>query len=236
MDIMEFGEPAFWLALVQIIWINILLSGDNAVVIAMACRGLPDHLRQKGIWLGAGAAIGLRILFTGIVVWLLGIPYLKIVGALALIWIAVQLLAPESDEEHKTAATDNLWKAVGTIAVADIVMSLDNVIAIAGAAQGDWLLIIVGLLISIPLIIAGSTLVMAMLTRFPILVWAGAALLGWIAGEMFLSDPAIVARYGEEALHGWHYPAAAIGAVVVLALGALYRRYKTPAAGPEVVH
>jgi YjbE family integral membrane protein len=242
---MGFDDPNFYLALLKIIWINILLSGDNAVVIAMACRGLPDNLRNKGIFLGAGAAIGLRILFTFLIVLLLDVPYLKIVGSLALIWIAVQLLAPHGDDVHsEKEATDNLWKAVGTVAVADVVMSLDNVIAIAAAAQGNWPLIIIGLLISIPLIIAGSTLVMALLTRFPILVWAGAGLLGWIAGEMLVTDPVILGYFGaahapagaspaaimeagDHFVHdNFYYPAALVGAVLVLLVGGWYRQRK----------
>jgi YjbE family integral membrane protein len=222
---MEFTEPGFWLALLKIIWINILLSGDNAVVIAMACRGLPDNMRQKGILLGAGAAIGLRILFTGIVVFLLDVPFLKIIGSVALLWIAIQLLTPHGDETHdEKEATDNLWKAVGTVAIADVVMSLDNVIAIAGVAGDHWGLLIIGLVISVPMIVAGSAIILAILDRFPIVVWAGAALLGFVAGEMLISDAAIADRFGEEFVHNWEMTVAIVLAAVVLVIGWLLAR------------
>ena len=214
---MSIDSPALWLALLQIIWINILLSGDNAVVIAMACRQLPDRARKWGIVMGAGVAVGLRILFTGIVATLLALPWLKLVGSLALMWIAVDLALPGEDGDDHVQASDNLWKAVGTVAVADIVMSLDNVVAVAAVANGNWLLLILGLAISIPLIVAGSSLVMAVLDRFPLLVWAGAALLGWVAGEMLVTDAAVVDLMGglEKAEH-WAHPAAAIAAVLVV--------------------
>ncbi|QTL06194.1 TerC family protein [Aquabacter sp. L1I39] len=214
---MSIDSPALWLALLQIIWINILLSGDNAVVIAMACRQLPDRARKWGIVMGAGVAVGLRILFTGIVATLLALPWLKLVGSLALMWIAVDLALPNEDGDDHVQASDSLWKAVGTVAVADIVMSLDNVVAVAAVANGSWLLLGLGLAISIPLIVAGSSLVMAVLDRFPLLVWAGAALLGWVAGEMLVSDAAVVDLMGglEMAEH-WAYPAAAICALLVV--------------------
>ena len=174
---LSFGHD-FWLALGQIIWINILLSGDNAVVIALACRGLPPDKRRLGIIFGAGAAIVLRIIFTLLVNSLLGLPALKLIGGVALLWIAIKLLTQEEANEDGVAAGTSLWAAVRTVAVADVVMSLDNVLAIAAAAKGDTTLIILGLVISIPLIIGGATMLTAILQRFPILVWAGAALLG----------------------------------------------------------
>lgn len=217
---MSYLEPLFWLALLKIIWINVLLSGDNAVVIAMACRSLPDSMRRTGMVLGAAVAVGMRIVFTAIIAVLLGLPWLRVIGALALMYIAVDLVVPEAEgEEGGVAAHDNLWRAVGTIAVADLVMSLDNVVAIAAVADGNWTLIIIGLVISIPMIIAGAALIMGLLSRFPFLVWAGAALLGWVAGEMFVSDIKVLEYFGEAVVHHFEYVAAASGAALVLAIG-----------------
>jgi YjbE family integral membrane protein len=176
-------------AILKIIGINIVLSGDNAIVIALACRSLPPRQRIVGIALGAGAAIILRIIFTILVQQLLGVPYLKLIGGLLLLWISVKLLLSEEAHEDSIKGGSTLWEAVRIVAVADVVMSLDNVLAIAAAAGGDQTLIILGLIISIPLVVFGSTLVMGLLTRFPILVWAGAALLGWIAGELIAREP-----------------------------------------------
>ena len=170
----------------KIIWINILLSGDNAIVIALACRALPPRQRFWGIILGAGAAVLLRIFFTVILQHVLELPWLKLVGGFLLLWIAIKLLIQDETDEADIKSSDNLWGAVRTVAIADVVMSLDNVLAIAAAAKGNTGLIIFGLAISIPLIVAGATLIMALLTRFPVLVWAGAALLGWIAGELIV--------------------------------------------------
>ena len=175
--------------ILKIIWINILLSGDNAVVIALACRALPRRQRIWGIILGAGAAVVLRIVFTVGLQFVLEIPVLRFAGGLLLLWIAVKLLVQEEASEDSVASSENLWGAVKTVAIADIVMSLDNVLAIAAAAKGHPWLISFGLAVSIPLIVAGATLIMALLSRFPILVWAGAALLGWIAGELLVEDP-----------------------------------------------
>ena len=187
----EMSEPAFWLAVGKIIWINILLSGDNALVIALACRGLHPRHRAWGMMLGAGAAVVLRIIFTGIVVTLMELPYLKLVGGLALLVIAAKLLVPDEEGEDEVESASHLLAAVQIVVVADIVMSLDNVIAVAAAANGSVPLLILGLVISIPMIVAGAALIMALLTRLPILVWAGAALLGWIAGEVIATDPGI---------------------------------------------
>jgi YjbE family integral membrane protein len=187
----EMQQPAFWVALGKIMWINILLSGDNALVIAMACRGLPARQRFWGMVLGAGVAVLLRIIFTGIVVTLMGLPYLKLVGGLALLVIAAKLLVPEQEDEEGVDAAAHLWAAVQIVAIADIVMSLDNVIAVAAAANGSIPLLVLGLAISVPLIVAGAALIMALLTRLPALVWAGAGLLGWIAGEVMATDPAV---------------------------------------------
>jgi YjbE family integral membrane protein len=175
--------------ILKIIWINVLLSGDNAVVIALACRALPRRQRIWGIILGAGAAVVLRIIFTVGLQFVLEIPVLRFGGGLLLLWIAVKLLVQEEASEESVTSSENLWGAVKTVAIADIVMSLDNVLAIAAAAKGYPWLIAFGLAVSIPLIVAGATLIMALLHKFPILVWAGAALLGWIAGELLVEDP-----------------------------------------------
>jgi YjbE family integral membrane protein len=229
---LDFNDTAFWLAIGQIIWINILLSGDNAVVIAMACRSLSDRARLWGMILGAGVAVVLRIIFTGIVTTLMNVPYLKAAGAIALLYIAIDLIKPKShDEDDQVNAADTLLKAMMTIAIADVVMSLDNVVAIAAVAKGSWVLLVIGLGISIPMIVAGSAIIMAMLDRFPVLVWAGAALLGWIAGELFVSDVGIASQLGTATAHAYEKPAAIAGAVFVLAVGALLRfvrRRETP--------
>jgi YjbE family integral membrane protein len=191
----EIMRPTFWLAALQIMGINILLSGDNAVVIALAVRDLPPKERFWGMVLGAGCAAVLLILFTGIVATLLKLPYLKLIGGVALFWVAVNLVSPQPhDEEDTPEAVEDLWRAVRVVVVANIVMSLDNVIAVAAAAKGNYLLLGLGLAISIPVVIAGSALFLALLERFPWVVWAGGALLGWIAGGL-LPDDAIVSQF-----------------------------------------
>ena len=226
----EAQTPTYWLAVLQIIWINILLSGDNALVIAMACRGLQPRQRLWGMILGAGVAVVLRIAFTGIVATLMTLPYLKIVGGLALLYIATKMLVPEEPDENETEAVEHLWRAIWIVAVADIIMSLDNVIAIAAAAKGSMSLLIIGLGISIPLIVAGAALIMALLDKFPILVWAGGALLGWIAGEVIATDPVaagfIARQFGAGAMHSVEIATAVVGAVLVLVAGWLWRRSK----------
>jgi len=242
MDLSSLGvqiTPDFWVALGKIIWINILLSGDNAIVIALACRGLPPEKRTMGIVLGAGAAIVLRIIFTIGVNYVLALPYLKLIGGVLLLWVAYKLLTTEEADEDSITASSGLWEAVKTIAIADVVMSLDNVLAIAAAAKGDNFLIILGLLISVPLIIGGAAILTAILQRFPILVWAGAALLGWIAGELIVTDPmmlphaeGLVASFGLPAnldlkiLSGPTYDliAQTLGALVVILLGMIFRK------------
>jgi YjbE family integral membrane protein len=183
-------RPTFWLAVGKIIWINVLLSGDNALVIAMACRGLAPRQRLWGMVIGAGIAVVLLIAFTGIVATLMVQPYLKLFGGLALLVIAARLLVPEDEGDDVTAGT-SLWHAIRIVVIADIVMSLDNVIAVAAAANGQLSLLILGLAISIPMIIAGAALIMMVLDRFPILVWLGAILLGWIAGDVIATDLAV---------------------------------------------
>jgi YjbE family integral membrane protein len=218
--IASFADPSIWGKLFQIIALNIVLSGDNAVVIALACRALAPNQRAKGIALGAGVAILLRVLFTVAIASLLNTPFLHIIGAGLLVWIAVKLIVEdgESDEDSITASS-KLWKAVQTVAIADIVMSLDNVLAIAAVAKDSLPLLVVGLVISIPLIVLGASLITSLLTKFPVLVWAGAALLGWVAGEMFDSDPWLIERFGAAALEAFHYPAAILGALLVVGLG-----------------
>jgi YjbE family integral membrane protein len=207
----------------QIIWIDLLLSGDNAVVIALACRSLPPHQRRIGIFLGASVAIGLRIIFAIVISWLLAIPLLGAIGGVLLFWIAIKLAMGEDEEASHVNESETLWQAVRTIAIADAVMSLDNVVAIAAVANGDVLLFIFGLVVSIPLIIFGSTLIMGLISRFPIFVWAGAALLGWIGGEMIAKDPWVVAWIGPAAA-SWHLVAAAAGAAIVVLAGLVLRR------------
>lgn len=186
----EIYQVGFWAAVLRIIWINILLSGDNAVVIALACRKLPQPQRRWGMIIGAGVASILLIAFTGLVTTLMTLPYLKVGGGCALLWIAFRLLVPATDERHVEAVED-LWRAVKIVVVADVVMSLDNVIAVAAAARGSYVLLGLGLMVSIPLVIAGAALIMALLERYPFLVWAGAALLGWIGGGLVFDDPAM---------------------------------------------
>ena len=227
----QFMAPEFWVAVGQIIMIDILLGGDNAVVIALACRKLPPAMRTKGILWGTAGAIVLRVILIFFALTLLAIPFLKVVGALLLVWIGVKLLAPEHDDAHgNIAASDKLWAAVKTVIVADLVMSVDNVIAIAGAAQGageghQMPLVIFGLLVSIPIIVWGSQLVIKLMDRFPMIITLGGMLLGWIAGTMLISDPAVVR------LDAWtwvpkipqtdtiKYAAGIAGALLVLAIG-----------------
>jgi YjbE family integral membrane protein len=192
----EFMTAGFWLAVGQIIMIDILLGGDNAVVIALACRNLPGKQRTKGIIYGTIGAIILRVILIAFALALLAIPYLKLVGAVLLLWIGVKLLQPEDEGDHSVNSSDKLWAAVKTVIIADLVMSVDNVLAIAGAAQGahqqhQLPLVIFGLLVSIPIIVGGSQLVLKLMERFPVVITLGAMLLGWIAGQMAYSDPAL---------------------------------------------
>lgn len=229
---MEFMSAAFWAALGSIIWVNILLSGDNAVVIALAARSLPPHQQKKAIFWGSAAAIVMRIGLTIIALEMLKWPYLKIIGGLLLVYIGVSLLLEDDDggDEGKGGGDGSLATAIRTILVADLVMSLDNVLAVAAAAKGNVPLLVIGLAISIPLIIFGSTLLLKVMERFPIIVTAGAALLGFLAGEMLLTDPAVVSQFGELP-HAVVNVAGAIGAVIVVGLGtALQRRRSAQAA------
>lgn len=209
----------FLIAVAQIIMIDILLGGDNAVVIALACRRLPEAQRAKGIFWGVVGAIAVRIVLIFFALQLLALPYLKLVGAALLLWIGVKLLLPEEDDAHEgMAASDNLWGAVRTVIVADVVMSLDNVIAVAGAAHGNMALVVFGILVSVPIIVWGSRFVLKLMDRFPVVITLGGALLGWIAGGMAVSDGAVTAHLGE--LPGWlKYACGALGAVLVVAVG-----------------
>jgi YjbE family integral membrane protein len=211
----------FWIAVGQIILIDIVLGGDNAVVIALACRGLPPAQRKMGIIYGTAGAIVLRVILIAFALALLAVPYLKVVGAVLLIWIGVKLMMPSGDDDHTNiTASDKLWSAVKTVIVADLVMSIDNVLAIAGAAEGagshQLVLVIFGLLVSIPIIVAGSQIVLKLMDRFPIIITLGAMLLGWIAGQMAWTDPAIKPYLPVEKV--WEYAAAAGGALLVLAI------------------
>jgi YjbE family integral membrane protein len=209
-------SPDFWVALSQIILINIVLSGDNAVVIAMASRGLPPAQQKKAIIFGSVGAIVLRVILTFFAVYLLTLPYLKLVGAALLLWIGVGLLQSDEGEDNMEGHS-GLFAAVKTIVVADLVMSLDNVVGVAAAAKGNVPLLVFGLVISIPLIIFGSAIILKLMTRFPVIITLGAALLGWVAGEMAMSDPAI--QHWAEQQHVLHKVIPALGAVLVVVVG-----------------
>ena len=215
---MEFGSPQFWVAALEIVIINILLSGDNAVVIALACRNLPERQRRWGIIWGAAGAVLLRIVLTFFAVSLLKFPYLKLVGGILLVWIGIKLIADDEGEGHDIKAADQLMTAVRTIIIADLVMSLDNVIGVAAAAKGSLVLLIFGLVVSIPLVIVGSQLIMKAIERFPILIVAGGGLLGYVAGEMAVTDTAIADWINANAhwLH-WGLPVAGIALVIGVA-------------------
>lgn len=226
----EIVQPSFWLGLSKIVWIDVLLSGDNALVIALACRGLAPGQRLWGMILGAGGAVALRILCTGTVASLMELPYLKIIGGIALLYVAVKLLVPD-DGGADVKSADRLWSAVRTVMIADIVMSIDNVIAVAAAAHGNVLLLGLALAISIPMIVAGAAIITGFLNRFPILVWAGGALLGWIAGEVIASDSAISKYLVSPFDETWFY--AAIATCFVLIAGSAWRSYVANSLGEK---
>ena len=217
----------FWLGLLLIIWINIILSGDNAVVIALAARSLPPEQQKKAILFGSGAAVVLRIGLTVVAAMLMNLEYLQIVGGALLLWIGAQLLEGEDDDEGESSEHSSMFSAIRTILIADLVMSLDNVIAVAAAAKGDQVLLIIGLAISIPMVIFGSTLMIKLMERFPIIITLGAALIGWVGGETMASDA--VLRDFSAANSWFHMTAAACGAVLVLAWGKFSqaRKHKT---------
>ncbi|MDR1828394.1 MAG: TerC family protein [Methylobacteriaceae bacterium] len=236
----ELLTPTYFLKVLQIIWIDLLLSGDNAVVIAMACRSLPENQRKIGMFAGAGAAVGLRILFAFVFSYLITqVPYLKFGGGLLLFWIAFKLLIDHHDDAHDVKGSTTLWGAVMTIALADAVMSLDNVVAIVAAAGGHCSLFVFGLLLSIPLIVSGSALLLNIIRRFPVFIWAGAALLGWIAAEMIVGDREFLKFLGSpwytvKAVAGGtatlepvallHYGAGVAGALAIIVAGCVRRQ------------
>ena len=219
-----FSLNDFWIPLLQIIGVNIVLSGDNAVVIALAARSLPPAQQRKAIFWGSGAAIAMRIVLTIFAVKLLTLPYLKLAGAGLLLWIGIQLLLPEDGEENITSS-DDLMTAIKTILLADLVMSLDNVIGVAAAAKGSMPLLVIGLAVSIPLVIFGATMLLKIMERFPIIVTIGGTLLGWVAGEMAVTDPAIAA-WIDANMSYMHTLGPAIGAVIVLGIGKTMGRKK----------
>jgi YjbE family integral membrane protein len=219
----QLTHPLFWAAVVQIIIIDILLAGDNAVVIALACRNLPPQLQKKGIFWGVFGAIALRVVLTAFAASLLTLPWLKIAGGLALLWIGIKLLLPDEEDEHHIEGSTNLWGAVRTVIIADFVMSLDNVIGVAGAAKGNLMLLIFGLIVSIPLVVVGSKLILKLIERFPVIILAGGALLGWIAGELIATDPASAPVMKQ--FPSWtHYALAAAGALLVVVAAKLIAR------------
>ena len=228
---MEFASPQFWVAGLEIIVINILLSGDNAVVIALACRNLPKKLRRLGIFWGVIGAVVLRIILTFFAVQLLLLPYLQLVGGALLIWIGIKLVAEDEGDGPEVAASDRLLSAVKTVIVADLVMSIDNVIGVAGAAKGSLLLLVFGLVVSIPLVVVGAQLIMKLIERFPWLVMAGGGLLGYIAGEIATTDTA-VAPWIDANAPTLHYWGPALGVVVVVAAGIWLTRRNRGAATP----
>ena len=221
----EFMTAHFWIAVGQIILIDILQGGDNAVVIALACRGLPAHQRTKGIIWGTVGAIVLRIILIAFALALLQIPYLKLIGALLLLWIGVKLIAPEDEDEHgNIQSSDKLWTAIKTVVIADLVMSIDNVVAIAAAAQNageqhQLALVIFGLVVSIPIIVGGSQLILKLMDRFPVIITLGGMLLGWIAGTMAHTDPALTPYLPQD--RSWHIALGVAGALLVLVIGKL---------------
>ena len=216
------SHPDFWVGLVKIIWINIILSGDNAVVIALAARSLPPDQQKKAIAFGSGAAVVLRIVLTVVAAKLLELSFLQIIGGCLLLWIGLQLLTSGDEDEGASKGTGSMMAAIRTILIADLVMSLDNVIAVAAAAQGNMVLLILGLAISIPMVIFGSTLMIKLMERFPVIVILGAGLIGWVGGETIMND---------KLLHGFvetnpalHYLAAVAGAALVVGLGLWWQK------------
>ncbi|MBP6006665.1 MAG: TerC family protein [Rhodoferax sp.] len=230
----DFNSSLFWIAVLQIIVIDIMLGGDNAVVIALACRKLPLEQRNKGIFWGVVGAIGLRVVMIFFALQLLAVPYLKIVGGLLLLWIGVKLMMPEHEDEHDNIdGGTTLMAAIKTIVVADAVMSLDNVIAVAGASHGSMVLVTFGILVSIPIVVWGSKLVLTLMDRFPVVITLGAALLGWIAGGMVVSDQATPESISKGIPYA-HYLFASTGAVLVVIVGKWLGSRKTARAAIEL--
>lgn len=231
---LNLADPQLWAGLIQIIIVNILLSGDNAVVIALASRSLPPKQRNVAVIGGSLGAVVLRIIFTFVIAWLMTIPFLKVLGGALLLWIGAQMMVPEDDGEGSgIKAHAGLWAAMRTIIIADAVMSLDNVLAIAAAAQGNFPLLLIGLLISIPMVVFGSMLFLKLLDRFPVLVVAGAGLIGYIAGEVIVTDPAI-APWIDSHAHWLHIAAPIAGIALVLAAGFWMKRRAEAKARPLI--
>jgi YjbE family integral membrane protein len=214
----EIMAPQFWTGLMAIIWVNIILSGDNAVVIALAARSLPEKQQKQAVMWGAGAAVVMRIVLTIVAVELLKLSFLKIVGSILLMWIAVKLLIPEEGGEEDIKSSNNLFAAIKTILIADLVMSLDNVIAVAAAAKGSELLLMLGLGISIPLVVFGASMLLKLMERYPVIITIGAAILGLVSGEMVITDPVLI-HWVEEHAKWLHWIAPATGAVLVVVIG-----------------
>ncbi|MCU0805159.1 MAG: TerC family protein [Burkholderiales bacterium] len=228
---MELFSAQFLSALVAIIVIDLILAGDNAIVIALAARNVPKHLQKRAIIWGTVGAIAVRTSMTLIVVWLLKIPGLLLAGGLLLVWIAYKLVAPGGNDDHEIEAADSFWGAMKTIVIADAVMGLDNVLAVAGAAQGSWLLVILGLLISIPIVIWGSTIILKWVERFPAIVYIGAAVLAWTAAKMITAEPFLKEYLAAYPLVPWLI----YGVVIVGTLGIGYLRNRRPPASREIV-
>jgi len=222
----ELAQAPFWGATLEIVLVDLLLSGDNAVIIAMACRGLPRRQRKWGLVIGAGVSVILLVVFAGVLTRFMQLRYFRLVGGLVLIFIAARLLVTKQREENEIEAAAHLWRAVRTVFLADLVMSFDNILAVVQVARGDLLLLAVGLAVSIPIVIAGAALVTELLDRVPLLIWAGSALLGWVAGQTIISDAAVVPLIaGTGNLDGnLEWIAGGAGAVLVIALGALWQR------------
>jgi YjbE family integral membrane protein len=219
MEMLQTAE--FWIGLMKIVWINIILSGDNAVVIALAARSLPENQQRQAIMFGSGAAVVLRIALTVVAAALLELPYLQIIGGILLLYIGAQLLSEDGDHEEGDVEKASLMVAIRTILIADLVMSLDNVIAVAAAAKGNTTLLILGLAISIPMVVFGSAIMIKLMARFPIIVTFGACLIGWVGGETIASD--VVLREFSEANPWLHYAAATAGALAVLGIGKFFQ-------------
>ena len=225
MELLE--NPIFWIGLLKIIWINIILSGDNAVVIALAARSLPASQQKKAVLLGSGAAVAMRIGLTVVAVKLLEMPFLQIIGGALLLWIGIELLSENDSDEGQDKHHGSLAAAIRTILIADLVMSLDNVIAVAAAAKGSMLLLVLGLAISIPLVIFGSTLMIRLMERYPFIVTLGAALIGWVAGETISNDTSV---HDYVLNHAWIHTAGPLaGAALVLGLGTWIQKRSAPA-------
>ena len=242
----ELMTAQFWLGLGGIIWVNIILSGDNAVVIALAARSLPQRQQKLAILWGAAAAVVLRIILTIVAVEMLKLSFLKLIGGALLFWIAVKLLVPEDDGDGDVKSSEHLIGAIKTILIADLVMSLDNVIAVAAVAKGSILLLVLGLIISIPLVVFGATMLMKVMERYPVIITVGAALIGYVAGEMLVTDPTVLEWFKLNAhwmidfeifsVYGHKFELSAaglIGAAVVVAAGKWLAGRKKPAPGGE---